>query len=74
MGQRSNGATVKDAQIMLRKEEYAGGMEQSAIHTMNLLHSDQSLIRLLQLEPFQSSVLLDLPSEDDKMEAAFQER
>jgi hypothetical protein len=31
------------------KEEHVQGMEQTAIHTMNLLHSDQSSTRLLQL-------------------------
>ncbi len=76
MGQRSNDAAVKDAQNLLSKEECASGMGQSAIHTMNLLHSDQSSIRLLQLKPFTTSVLLALPSEDDKVEAVsvFQKR
>jgi hypothetical protein len=49
MGLRSNDAAANDALTKLYKEEYAVGTAQSAIHTMNLLHLDQSSIRLLQL-------------------------
>jgi hypothetical protein len=51
MGQRSNNAAVKGAQTMLRREEYAGDTERTAILMMNLLllHHvlDPNLIRLL---------------------------
>ena len=49
MGQTSNDAAVMDAQTKLSVEESVGGTAQTAIHTMNLLHLGQSLIRLLQL-------------------------
>jgi len=76
MGQRSNDATMKGAQTLPREEEYVGGMEQSAIHTINLLHLDQISTSQFRLKPspMATSVLLELPSENDKMEAAFQAR
>jgi hypothetical protein len=49
MEQRGNDAAVMDAQTKLSVEESVGGTAQTAIHTMNLLHLGQSLIRLMQL-------------------------
>ena len=75
-GQRRN-AAVKDAQTKSSVEESVGGTAHIAIHTMNLLHSDQNSIKLLWLKPFPTSVLLELPSDDDKMGSGvsvFQER
>jgi hypothetical protein len=71
--QVSNIAPAKDVQIMPSVEEYVEGTGQTAIHTMNLLLSDQSTRRLLQLKPYPISVLLELPSEDKK-KVAFPER
>jgi len=47
-GQRRN-AAVMDAQTKPSAEESVGGTAHIAIHTMNLLHLGQSLIRLMQL-------------------------
>jgi hypothetical protein len=74
MGQRSNDAALKDVRIKLKKEEYANGTAQIAIHTINLLHSDQISTSQFGLKTSPKSVLLELPSENDKMEAAFQAR
>ena len=64
MGQRWNDAAKKDVRTMLGQEEYAGGMEQRSMQLMNLLHSDQSSIRLLLPDPNSISMLLDLRSLD----------
>jgi hypothetical protein len=75
MGQRRNRNYVaaKGAQIKPSVEECAKGMGHIVIHTMNTLHLDQNTRRLPQLKPYPISVLLELPSEDKKVEA-FQER
>jgi hypothetical protein len=49
MRQRSNDAALKDAETKPGVAAYVGGLEQSAMHTMNLVHLDQSSIRPLQL-------------------------
>ncbi len=69
MEQRGNYAAVMDAQSKPSVAEYVGGTAQTAIHTMNLPHLGQNSIRLLQHKPFPTSVVLELPSEDDKMDA-----
>ena len=62
MGQRLSYAAEKDAQIRLRDGACARGVGHIAIHTMNLLHSDQNSIRELQLNPNPISMLQDLRS------------
>ena len=73
-GRRRNAAVKTNSSV----EESVGYTDTAhiAIHTMNLLHLGQDSIRLLQHKPFPTSVLLELPSEDDKMEAmsVFQKR
>ena len=69
----SNNVAVKDAQIKLKKEEYVRGMVLSSTHLINLLHLDQNLNRLLQLNPYPVNVLREqLP--DDKEEVSSPER
>ena len=70
MGQSTNFAAMKDAQIKLREEECAAGMGHIAMQMMNLLHLDHNSNRLLQLDPNPMSMLLDLPAQD-KEEVAF---
>jgi hypothetical protein len=71
MRQKSINAAEKDTQSKPSAEEYVvvGGMAHIAIHTMNLLHLDPNSIRKLQLKSFPTSVVLELPSEVNKMEA-----
>ena len=74
MGQSASYASAKDAQLKLRKEEFALGMAgQTAIQLMNLLHLDLNLNRLLQLNSNPVSMLLNLPPRDE-VEKAFPER
>jgi len=68
MEQSANDAVSKDAQIILRKVECAGGMGHIAINTMNLLHFGRNSMKLLQLYPNPNNMLLEPPLE------AFQER
>ncbi len=67
MGQRwshANDAALKDAQIKPSVEDYVKGTEHIAIHKTNLLHSDQSSIRLMQFKPIPIGLLPELPLED----------
>ena len=60
---KSSYAAVKDAQILLSKEECANGMGQRATYLINLLHLDQNLNRLLQLKPYPINELREQPPE-----------
>ena len=64
MGQKSNYAVKKGAQIRLRREVCATDMVHIAMQTINPLHLDRGSSRLLQLNPSPMSMLLDLQSED----------
>ncbi len=66
MGLSTNDVAGKDVQTKPGVVEYAGGMGRIAMHKMNLLHLDQNTRTLLQLKPYQTSVLLDLHSENRK--------
>ena len=74
MGQNTSSAALKGVQIKLSAKEYVRNTENIAIHTMNLLHLDQSTRRLPQLKPYPISLFLELSSEEEEEEEAFLER